>query len=87
MSKGTIALVAPVARVGDTVEVLNYRMRPAVWERGEVIGVAYRQTAPPPLHAFWISYEVVLERRGATNNPIRLYTHSVRAIPAHRSGR
>ena len=82
---GTIRLPAPVARVGDTVEVLNYRMRREVWERGEVLVITYKQTSPR--HGFWLSYDVLLERRSAKGQVMRLYTQQVRALPVQRGDR
>lgn len=31
----------PVVNYGDECEVLNYRRRPAVWERGKVAGIGF----------------------------------------------
>lgn len=41
-ARGQITITAPLAAVGDEVKVLNYRMRPATWEHGEVRAVTYR---------------------------------------------
>lgn len=40
--RGQITITAPLAATGDAVMVLNYRMRPAVWDHGEVRAVTYR---------------------------------------------
>lgn len=34
-------ITAPVAWPEERVEALNYKMRPAVWERGEVRNITY----------------------------------------------
>ena len=69
-SRGTIKISAPIAGVGDTVRVLNYRMRPAAWERGEVRSVKYSPAyrakngngSTYPVAEYW-RYEVRIKRR------------------------
>lgn len=56
--RGTITIPAPVASVGERVEVMNYRRRGYPWEVGRVVLARYR------LHVGggW-EYDVQLEER------------------------
>ena len=55
----TIALPAPIATIGEYVEVLNYRVRPSRWELGAVRAVTYAERYKPGFH---LSYCVWLDR-------------------------
>jgi hypothetical protein len=58
----------PIARDGDVVLVLNYRKKPAEWERGEADDpVFYLGKHPSP--GSW-QYKVWLERLSATGRKI-----------------
>ncbi len=49
----------PKARIGDDVDVLNYRSRPAQWERGTVKAVEFNERWS---RGFTDSYEVGIAR-------------------------
>jgi hypothetical protein len=50
--------ISPKFLPGEKCEVLNYRKRPAVWERGEVL----KTNASLYPESFYISYDVWLDR-------------------------
>ena len=68
-----IKVLRPLAEVGDDVLVKNCRRSSGQWEEGEVEGITY---TPSPLKTMrnkgWWSYRVLLYRKSAAGNPIRL---------------
>lgn len=67
----------PVARLGDKVDVLNYRKRPPEWEAGRVAAVQYEERYG---RGFSLSYEVHLDRTPLSGCVIRLYTSKIRKL-------
>jgi hypothetical protein len=72
----------PVAKVGATVLVLNYRKRPAEWERGRILRFECRPS--DDLATGHWSYTVRLERMTTRGHPIDLYVsdEDIRAVTA-----
>lgn len=60
----------PVAKIGERVDVENYRSRLAPLERGRVVGMAYENNFGG---GFSWSYRVRLERESRTGRPIFLH--------------
>lgn len=68
----TITILASIAVPGDVVEVLNYRRRPAEWERAEVQRVDYSLPNASGHGGGW-SYHVTLGRRSARGTYMHLH--------------
>lgn len=65
MKRRTMTILAPLANEGDSVNVLNYRMRPAQWELGTV-----RRTPRFTPGWGWL-YSVRIERPVIDRGPYR----------------